>query len=83
MDPRYLKREFGKYLTFWGGGAESQTTLPNGTPEQITAQVRERIDIFAPGGGFVFTPVHNIQADVPPENIVAVYEAARRFRCYR
>lgn len=83
MDSRYLKREFGKYLTFWGGGAESQTTLPYGTPEQIADQVRERMEVFGPGGGYVFTPIHNIQADVPPENIVAVYEAARRFRCYR
>ena len=70
------KREFGADLTFWGGGAESQTTLPNGTPEQIAAQVRERMEIFAQAAALSFTPVHNIQADVPPENIVAVYDAA-------
>ena len=79
MDPAALKRDFGKDLTFWGGGAETQSTLIHGTQEEIDAQVRERIEIFAPGGGFVFNPVHNIQADVPPENVVAVYDAARRY----
>ena len=79
MDPAALKRDFGKDLTFWGGGAETQSTLIDGTPASIDAQVRERIAIFAPGGGYIFNPVHNIQADVPPENIVAVYDAAQRY----
>ena len=56
----------------------SPSTLPFGTPQEVRTQVRERIEIFAPGGGYVFNPVHNIQADVAPENIVAVYDAAQR-----
>jgi uroporphyrinogen decarboxylase len=79
MDPATLKREYGKDLTFWGGGAETTSTLIHGSAAEIGAEVRERIAIFAPGGGFVFNPVHNIQADVPPENIVAVYDAAQRY----
>lgn len=82
MDPARLKRAYGAQLTFWGGGAETQTTVPNGTPEEISAQVQERLRIFAPGGGFVFAPVHNLQADVPPRNIVAVFDAARRYGSY-
>lgn len=79
MDSAQLKRDFGDVLTFWGGGCETQRTLPNGTPEEVRAEVRRRIDDFAPGGGFVFTQVHNIQADVSPENIVAMYEAVYEF----
>ncbi len=71
MEPRRLKQEFGRDLVFWGGGADTQAVLPNATPEEVRAHVREMIEIFAPGGGFVFTQVHNIQANVPPENIVA------------
>lgn len=82
MDPRGLKEAHGDRLTFWGGGVETQSTLPFGTPEQVRAEVAERIRIFAPGGGFVFNPVHNIQPNTPPENIVAAYEAALEFGCY-
>lgn len=75
MDARELKREFGRGLVFWGGGVDTQTTLPFGTPEEVYRQVRERIDIFAPGGGFVFNGVHNIQSNVPVENILAMFRA--------
>jgi uroporphyrinogen decarboxylase len=74
MDSKKLKREFGTDITFWGGGCDTQRTLPRGTPEDVQAEVLRRIADFAPGGGFVFCPVHNIQADVPPENLVAMYE---------
>ncbi len=77
MDPAELKAEFGDRLVFWGGGVETQGTLPDGTPEQVAAQVRERCEIFGRGGGFVFNTVHNIQANVPPENLVAMFEAVR------
>ena len=80
MEPERLKKEFGDDVTFWGGGAETQSTLPFGTPAEIRDQVRDRIRIFGPGGGFVFNQVHNIQANVPPENIVALYDAAIEFR---
>ncbi|OQB42326.1 MAG: methylcobalamin:coenzyme M methyltransferase [Candidatus Latescibacteria bacterium ADurb.Bin168] len=82
MEPAGLKRDFGEKLTFWGGGAEVAGVLTYGTPDEVRAQVRERIRIFAPGGGFVFCQVHNIQANVPPENIVATYEAAYEFGRY-
>ncbi len=82
MEPARLKAEFGKKLTFWGGGVDTQTVLPNATPEEIEAHVKKRLEIFAPGGGFVFCPVHNIQANVPPENIVAAYDAAFRYGKY-
>lgn len=77
MEPRALKRDFGKALVFWGGGVDTQDVLPHGTPQQVKDDVRRNIDALAAGGGFVFNPVHNIQADVPPENIVAMWEALR------
>ncbi len=80
MDPRMLKREYGKHLTFWGGGANTPVTMTHGTPEQNARETRELIDIFSPGGGFVFTQVHNIQPNVPPENIIAVYDTALGYR---
>lgn len=76
MQPERLKREFGRNVTFWGGGCDTQTTLPRGTPQEVKDHVRRNIDAFAPGGGFVFAQVHNILAEVPPENVVAMYEAA-------
>ncbi len=76
MEPRALKRDFGKELVFWGGGVDTQDVLPHGTPQQVKDNVRRNIDALAPGGGFVFNTVHNIQADVPPENIVAMWQAA-------
>lgn len=76
MDPRRLKAEFGDKLTFWGGGCDTQSVLPNATPEEIDRHVKERIEIFAPGGGFVFNQIHNVQSNVPPANVVACYHAA-------
>ncbi len=77
MDSRKLKTEFGKDIVFWGGGCDTQSVLPGGTPQQVRDEVKKRIDDFAPGGGFVFAQVHNIQPDVPPENMVAMWETAR------
>jgi uroporphyrinogen decarboxylase len=77
MEPRALKRDFGKDIVFWGGGVDTQDILPHGTPQQVKADVRRNIDALAPGGGFVFNTVHNIQADVPPDNVVAMWEAVR------
>lgn len=79
MEPENLKREFGKDITFWGGGADTRTEINHGTPESVRKHVLERLDIFTPGGGFVFNTVHNIMPDVPPENIVAMYDAIREF----
>jgi uroporphyrinogen decarboxylase len=76
MAPADLKREFGKSITFWGGGCDTQHVLSRGTPQQVKDHVRRNIDIFAPGGGFVFNQVHNILAEVPPANVVAMYEGA-------
>jgi uroporphyrinogen decarboxylase len=81
MDPVLLKQEFGADLTFWGGGCDTQHTLPRSTPEEVAAEVKRLLSIFTPGGGYVFNQVHNIQADVPPENIVAMLETARSY-CY-
>ena len=78
MDPNRLKRDFGAYLTFWGGGCDTQRVLPGGTPEEVRVDVQERVDILAPGGGFVFNQIHNVQPDVPPENVVAMFEAVVR-----
>lgn len=79
MDPAGLKREFGRDVCFWGGGADTRTVLNNGTPEQVREHVRERLEIFSPGGGFVFNTVHNIMPDVPPQNILAMFEEIRAF----
>lgn len=82
MDPAWLKATVGDRLTFWGGGVDTQSTLPFGTPDEVRAEVAERIRVFAPGGGFVFCPVHNIQPATPPENIAAAYEAAFEYGQY-
>ncbi len=81
MDSARLKREFGKDITFWGGGC-SPVVLQFGSPADVEAEVRHRIADFGPGGGFVFASVHNIQANVPPANIVAMFEAAHRYGAY-
>jgi uroporphyrinogen decarboxylase len=83
MDTRELKRTFGRDITFWGGGCDSQSVLPFGNPEEVKDEVRRRIDDLAPGGGFVFSPIHNVQAGVPPENVVAMFETAREYGVYR
>jgi uroporphyrinogen decarboxylase len=79
MAPGFLKKEFGQDCTFWGGGIETAGTLNVGSPQQIRDQVFERLEIFSKGGGYVFNTVHNILPDVPPENIVAMYDAVRDF----
>jgi uroporphyrinogen decarboxylase len=77
-----LKERFGDRLTFWGGGCDTQHVLPYGTTEEVRREVRRRILDLAPGGGFVFCPVHNIQADVPPENIMAMYDEVGKWDRY-
>ncbi len=79
MEPERLKREFGKDITFWGGGTDTRFILNHGTTLEVKADVKRRLEIFAPGGGFVFNPIHNIMPDVPPENIVAMFEAVEEF----
>ena len=79
MDARRLKEEFGRDIVFWGGGVDTQKTLAFGTPEAVRAEVLERCRIFGPGGGFVFNAVHNIQANVPIANIVAMFAALAEY----
>ncbi|MEI6678036.1 MAG: uroporphyrinogen decarboxylase family protein [Mariniphaga sp.] len=79
MKPDFLKKEFGQHCTFWGGGIETVGTLNTGTPAHIREQVLQRLEIFSHGGGFVFNTVHNILPDVPPENIVAMFDAIKEF----
>lgn len=79
MEPRYLKKTFGKDIVFWGAGVDTQKVLPFGTPEEVRKQVLERCEIFAPGGGFIFAAIHNVQAGTPVENIVAMIDAVHEF----
>jgi uroporphyrinogen-III decarboxylase len=79
MDAADLKKEFGGKITFWGGGVDTQQTLPFGKPEQVYEQVSERIRIYNQNGGFVFSPIHNTQARVPVENFIAMVDAIRQF----
>ena len=79
MDPVMLKEKWGDKFVFWGGGVDTQKTLPFGTPEEVYAEVLERLKIFAPGGGFVFNTIHNIQGPTKPENIYAMFEAVRDY----
>jgi hypothetical protein len=79
MEPRKLKEKYGDRLVFWGGGVDTQKTLPFGTPAQVRAEVLERLEIFAPGGGFVFNAIHNVQSATPVENIVAMLDAVKEF----
>jgi uroporphyrinogen decarboxylase len=81
-DTRHLKEEYGDELVFWGGGVDTQKTLPRGTPAEVKDEVKRRIDDLAPHGGFVFAAVHNIQADVPPENVMAMWEAWSEYGSY-
>lgn len=82
MSPLELKSQFGKQLVFWGGAIDAQHVLPSASPEVVREHVRRNLEIWKPGGGYVFNNVHNIQADVPPENVVAFYEAAYEFGFY-
>jgi Uroporphyrinogen decarboxylase (URO-D) len=79
MDPELLKSKYGARLTFWGGGVDTQKTLPFGAPAEVREQVLRRCEIFAPGGGFIFNAIHNIQAGTPVANIVAMFDAVREF----
>ncbi|MGN0356200.1 MAG: uroporphyrinogen decarboxylase family protein [Muricoprocola sp.] len=80
MDGKELKKKYGDKLTFWGGGVDTQHTLPSGTPQEVYDQVMERLKIFSPGGGFVFATIHNVVANVPVENLKAMYQAVNDFR---
>ena len=80
MDPIKLKKEFGNDIVFWGGGVDTQKTLPFGTPSQVKEEVKRLIDIFSPNGGYVFNTVHNIQANVPIENVTAMIEVIQEYR---
>jgi hypothetical protein len=80
MDPRVLKERFGGQIVFWGGGVDTQKTLPFGTPEEVRREVGQRLEIFGKGGGFVFAGIHNIQAGVPVENLITLFEAIRKYR---
>jgi uroporphyrinogen decarboxylase len=82
MDSAELKREYGKDITFWGGGVDTQRVLGTGTPDDVRAEVRRRLTDFMPGGGFVFNTVHNIQGNVPAENLVAMWETVREYGMY-
>ncbi len=77
MEPRDLKREFGRDIVFWGGGVDTQSTLPFGTAEEVRKQVLDRCAVLAEGGGYVFNSVHNLQARTPLENIVAMFDAVK------
>jgi len=80
MDPVMLKEKYGDRIVFWGGGVDTQRTLPFGTPEEVREEVKERLNIFAKGGGYIFNPVHNIQQGTPPENILAMFETVKELR---
>lgn len=82
MEPAQLKKDFGDAICFWGGGVDTQGVLPNGTPQQVRDDVKRNIEALAPGGGYIFNTVHNVQADVPPENLIAMWEAWREFGSY-
>ena len=79
MDPKALKERYGDKLVFWGGGVDTQKTLPFGTPEEVRKEVLERCEIFSPNGGFVFNAIHNVQAQTPLENMVAMLDAVKEF----
>jgi uroporphyrinogen decarboxylase len=82
MDLKALKHDFGDVLTFWGGGVDTQSTLNHGSPQQVADEVKQIIDIMAPGGGFVFAPVHNIQDDVSPQNFWALWDTLQQYAKY-
>lgn len=82
MDAEYLKRTFGDRITFWGGGVDTQHVLSFGTPEEVSEDVKKRLRIFGPGGGFIWAAIHNIQYDVPPDNILAALNTVREFGRY-
>lgn len=80
MDPIYLKKKFGKYIAFWGGGVDTQKTLPFGNAKEVKEEVKKLIEIFSHGGGYVFNTIHNIQANIPIDNLVAMIEVIQEYR---
>jgi uroporphyrinogen decarboxylase len=82
MDPEKLKKEFGEQITFWGGGIDTQHVLPFAKPDEVVDHVKKLIKIFAPGGGYVYASVHNIQPGAPPQNIVAMFKTAYEYGKY-
>ena len=78
MELSRLKREFGKDITFWGGGCDTRNVLPTGTPQEVSEHTRRNVEIMSRGGGYVFQQVHNIMADVPPQNVMVMFDAVRR-----
>ena len=82
MEPAALKKNFGEKITFWGGGVDTQLTLPRGTPAQVRNEVIERMRVLGEAGGFIFNTIHNVQPGVPVENLVALYQAFIEFREY-
>jgi len=79
MDAEGLKADFGRDICFWGGGCDTRHVLPHGTPQDVKDHVRRRLDVLMPGGGFVFNTIHNILPEVPPQNILAMYEAVGEY----
>lgn len=82
MDPVMLKREFGKDIALWGGGVRTQTTLVNGTKDEVVREIRELLEIFAPGGGYIFCPIHDLQENVPPDKAYAIYQTLKEHGSY-
>jgi uroporphyrinogen decarboxylase len=82
MEEEKLKREFGKDITFWGGGVNTRDVLPVKSPSEVKEDVKRRIEIFGKGGGYIFNSIHNVMADVPPENVIAMFEAAYEYGKY-
>lgn len=80
MDPKTLKKNYGSRITFWGGGVDTQKTLPFGTPEEVREEVKQRIEIFAEGGGFVFNTIHNVVPNTPLDSLLAMFETIREYR---
>ena len=77
MDPKRLKSQFGSSIVFWGGGVDTQKTLPFGTPDEVYSEVRQRIDVLNENSGFVFNAIHNVQSNIPVENILALFRAIK------
>ncbi|MEM4895194.1 MAG: uroporphyrinogen decarboxylase family protein [Ignisphaera sp.] len=82
MDPVVLKRDFGEQIVFWGGGVDTQHILPFAKEEEVIEHVKKLIEIFKPGGGYIYAPVHNIQPNTPPQNIIAIYTTAYKYGKY-
>ena len=82
MDPQRIKQKYGKNLAFWGGGVETQTTLPFGTVDEVRREVRDRVKLLGTTSGYVFATIHNIQADIPPEKILAIYDTVSEYGKY-